>query len=74
MDYRIIELLKEIKAIVQDKTASDKWMDITEVSNYTSLSKSSVRRAVANGRLRCSNSLGKLLFKKSSVEAWLNNG
>ena len=72
MNTRILELLKEIKAIVQGKSASDKWMDINAVSDYSSMSKSSVRRSCADGRLKHSKSQGKLLFKKSDVENWLN--
>ena len=71
MEYRVIELLKEIKAILQGKSASDKWMDISQVCEYSSLSRSSVRRSCANGRLKHSKSHGKLLFKKSDVERWL---
>ncbi len=71
MEYRVIELLKEIKAILQGKSASDKWMDISQVCEYSSLSRSSVMRSCANSRLKHSKSHGKLLFKKSDVERWL---
>ena len=74
MNTRILELLKEIKAIVQGKSASDKWMDINGVAKYTSCSKSTIRRACAEGRLKYNDSQGKHLYLKSSVEAWLSNG
>ena len=74
MNTRILELLKEIKAIVQGKSVSDNWMDINAVSDYSSMSKSAVRRACAEGRLKYNDSQGKHLFKKSAVERWLSNG
>jgi len=38
------------------------------------MSKSAIRRACAEGRLKYNNSQGKHLFKKSAVESWLSNG
>ena len=71
MEIRIIELLKEIKGLIQDKV-SDRWLSIRDVCKYTSVSESTVRRAVKRGTLKASHSTGKLLFKVSSVDRWLN--
>jgi len=71
MEIRIIETLNEIKSLIQNKI-SDRWMDISEVSNYTSVSNSTIRRAVKRGELKASHKTGKLLFKVSNVERWLN--
>ena len=71
MEIHTIELLKEIKSLIQDKI-SNRWMNIHEVSNYTSVSSSTIRRAVKRGALKVSNSTGKLLFKVSDVDRWLN--
>ena len=73
MEIHTIELLKEIKSLIQDKV-SNRWMNIHEVSNYTSVSGSTIRRAVQRGALKVSNSTGKLLFKVSDVDRWLSNG
>ena len=70
MEIRIIELLKEIKGLIQDKL-SDRWLSIRDVCKYTSVSESTVRRAVKRGTLKASHSTGKLLFKVSSVDNWL---
>ena len=70
MEIRIIELLKEIKGLIQDKV-SDRWLSIRDVCKYTSVSESTVRRAVKRGVLKASHSTGKLLFKVSSVDNWL---
>ena len=70
MEIRIIELLKEVKGLIQDKV-SDRWLSIRDVCKYTSVSESTVRRAVKRGTLKASHSTGKLLFKVSSVDNWL---
>ena len=71
MEYRIIELLKEIKTLITGNK-QDKWMDINEASKYCSCHPSTLRRNVASGQLSCSNKLGKSLFKQSDLESWLN--
>ena len=73
-ELRVLEKLDEVLQIVKGKQPSDKWMDINDVVEYTSMSKSSVRRACADGRLKFIDSQGKHLFRRSSVEAWLSNG
>ena len=71
MEIRIIEMLEELKSLVIIKNHK-KWMNIKEVCDYASVSESTIRRAVKRGTLKASHSIGKLLFKVSSVERWLN--
>jgi excisionase family DNA binding protein len=71
MEYRIIEMLKELKAIVLGRQPQDGWMDIRQVAEYSSMSRSSIRRSCQEGRLRYSDKHGKFLFRKSDVERWL---
>tara|TARA_B110000438_G_C15230343_1_gene401134 strand:- start:70 stop:288 length:219 start_codon:yes stop_codon:yes gene_type:complete len=71
MDDKIISTLNEIKSLITGKS-SNRWLDIKEVSNHTSVSDSTIRRAVQRGELKASRSTGKLLFKISNVERWLN--
>lgn len=71
MDFKIIEILNDIKSMIENKSLN-RWMDIKEVSEYTSLSNSTIRRAIQRGILKVSNSTGKLLFKVSNVDRWLN--
>ena len=73
-NFRIIELLKEIKNIVLGKQPQDGWMDIGQVSEYSSMSRSSIRRGCQDGRLKYSDQHGKFLFRKSDVERWIQNG
>ena len=64
----------EILAMLKGKAPKDGWMDINQVSEYSSMSKTSIRRACADGRLKYSDSHGKFLFKRSDVERWISNG
>ena len=70
MEIRIIEMLNEMKDMIEGKV-SDKWLNIQDVCDYVKLSDSTVRRAIRKGSLKASHSTGKLLFKVSSVDRWL---
>ena len=71
MEIRILEILNEIKSLVKSGNTT-KWLSLSEVCNQTSLSKSSIRRAISTGQLKCSRKTGKLLFRVEDVERWLN--
>jgi len=68
----ILQKLDEILNHVNNRNSIERWMDIKELSEMTSLSRSTIRRKVKNGSLKCSDATGKLLFKTSEVENWLN--
>jgi len=71
MEIRILEILNEIKSLIKIG-GTIKWLSLSEVCEQVSLSKSSIRRAVSTGQLKCSRKTGKLLFKVEDVERWLN--
>ena len=48
------------------------FLDIKQVSKLSTLSMSTIRRAVSLGSLKYSRKLGKLLFKQSDVLKWLD--
>jgi len=54
-----------------DGSFSSKFLSITQVAKLTSLSPSTIRRALARGELKCSRKLGKILFLESDVRKWL---
>mgnify|MGYP005744787277 FL=1 len=72
MELRAIELLNEIKGLIQNKV-SDRWLSIREVCEYASISESTVRREIKRGVLKASNQTGRLLFKVSNVDKWLSS-
>lgn len=71
MEIKILELLNEIKSLIIGKV-NERWLTLKEVSEYTSLSESTIRRAIQKGVLKSSDKTGRLLFKVSSVDRWLN--
>ena len=70
MEIRIMEMLIEMKKIMEGNI-SDKWMNMKDVCNYTSVSESTIRRAVKRGTLKSSKGTGRLLFKQSNIDNWL---
>ena len=70
-EIRIIEILSEIKDKLNNKLTHS-WVNIKQVRKYTGLSESTIRRAVQKGVLKVSPTTGKLLFKLSDVDRWLN--
>ena len=55
-----------------DGSFKNQFLSISQVSNLTSLSPSTIRRALAKGELKCRRRLGKLLFQESDVRQWIN--
>ena len=72
MEYRVIELLQELKAIMLGNKKDDSWMDINKASKYCDVSCATLRRNVKANKLVASQETGKMLFKKSELEQWLN--
>jgi len=65
-----MEMLTEMKEMIQGNI-SDKWMNMKDVCNYTSVSESTIRRAVKRCTLKSSKGTGRLLFKQSDIDNWL---
>ena len=55
-----------------DGSFKNQFLCINQVCNLVALSRSTIRRAVAKGELKCSRKIGKLLFQESDVRRWLN--
>ena len=63
--------LKEAEEYLQFHYSNSK--DDTNISiAYASVSESTIRRAIVKGNLKSSKVTGRLLFKVSSVDRWLN--
>ena len=67
----IIERLDNIQKKLDSKQ-TNKYLSIIQVADLTSLSTSTIRRAVARGELKCSRRLGKLLFLETDVRKWID--
>ena len=66
----ILNKLNEILEYIKS-SKSNGYMDINDVCEYTSLSKSTIRRNVTDGKLKANYKTGKLLFKCDDVDTWL---
>ena len=71
MIHLVIERLDRIEKKLDGKI-SNRFLNINQVSELTSLSASTIRRAITKGELKCSKKLGKLLFQESDIRRWLN--
>ena len=67
----IIERLDKIVTLLEGKTEG-RWLDLRQACDYTSLSVSTLRRAIEKGKLEVSMEAGKLMFKEDWLEKWLN--
>ena len=56
-----------------DGRHTNRYLSINKVSELTSLSQSTIRRAIRRGSLKCSKRLGKLLCLESDIRKWLND-
>ena len=72
MKYKILEELKEIKSLINQNNNKG-YMDMIQIVDYTSLSGSTIRRAINKGNLKVSRKTGKLLFNIEDVTRWLND-
>ena len=54
-----------------DNNKRKKYLSITDVSVLTSLSQSTIRRAIKSGSLKCKKRLGKILFLECDIDNWL---
>jgi len=66
----IKEQLERIEKKLDERFPS-KLLNIKQVSEFVSISQSTIRRAIAKGELKCNKKLGKLLFKVVDVDKWV---
>ena len=74
INTELIPIREQLERIEKklDGNFKNQFLSINEVSKLTSLSSSTIRRAVAKGELRCSKRIGKLLFQELDIRRWIN--
>ena len=70
METNITQMLQDIKNLL--KNNNTRWLSLKDTVKHTNLSDATLRRAVKSGALKASHRTGKLLFKASDIERWLN--
>ena len=68
----ILNKLNEILQYVRGHNPT-RYIDINEVAELCQISKSTIRRQVDKGSLKCSKKLGKMLFQVEEIERWLSS-
>jgi excisionase family DNA binding protein len=68
-----LKLNKIISLLEGKNTLAENWIDMSEASVYSGLSKSTIRRALKSKHLHASISTGKHLFKRTEIERWLTS-
>ena len=53
MEVRVMELLNEIKTLILGKV-NERWLTLKVVSDFASVSESTIRRAIVKGNLKSS--------------------
>ena len=69
--YEVVKELKEIKALFENRI--HQWLSLKDSVKYSSLSKSSLRRAIWSGRLRAKKPQGKYVIRVDWLEKYLNS-
>ena len=72
MEFKILKQLDRIERTLAGNY-KNKYLNIRQVSDLTSVSASTIRRAIKRGELKCINKLGKLLFLEKDVRNWLSD-
>ena len=70
MEFKILKQLDRIERTLAGNY-KNKYLNIRQVSDLTSVSASTIRRAIKRGELKCIKKLGKLLFLEKDVRNWL---
>ena len=71
IEYRLFEEIQNIKELISGRRAK-RLMTIKDVSDYSRLSISTIRRQVRLGTLKVMRTKGKLLLNSKDVNRWLN--
>ena len=74
INTELIPIREQLERIEKklDGNFKNQFLSINEVSKLTSLSPSTIRRAISKGELKCSKRLGKLLFQELDIRRWIN--
>lgn len=65
--------LSNLKRLVERIAIPDQWLTIKDAVEYSRTSASTLRREIRKGTLKCSKQTGKLLFRRSAIDRWLEN-
>tara|TARA_R110002020_G_scaffold354422_1_gene567193 strand:+ start:751 stop:978 length:228 start_codon:yes stop_codon:yes gene_type:complete len=73
MNYDIENIIQKLNRIEEkiDRKVNKYWMSIAEVSQVSSLSRSTINRAIKKGELKAVLHGGKRMIKKEWLDKWI---
>jgi len=64
--------LENIESRLNSISGDEKWLNIKQVCERSSVSKSTILREIKRGKLKVSRRVGRLLFSTNDVKKWLD--
>ncbi len=69
--HNLVERLDRIEKKMDNRVLKN-WLSITDVSQATGYSKSTINRAIKRGELKSVKNGGKRMFRKEWVDRWIS--
>ena len=69
--HNLVERLDRIEKKMDNRVLKN-WLSITDVTQATGYSKSTINRAIKNGELESVKNGGKRMFRKEWVDRWIS--
>jgi excisionase family DNA binding protein len=69
--HNLVERLDRIEKKMDNRVLKN-WLSITDVTQSTGYSKSTINRAIKNGELESVKNGGKRMFRKEWVDRWIS--
>jgi excisionase family DNA binding protein len=69
--HNLQEQLDRIEKKIDNRVLKN-WLSITDVTQSTGYSKSTINRAIKNGELKSVKNGGKRMFRKEWVDRWIS--
>ena len=69
--HNLVERLDRIEKKMDNRVLKN-WLSITDVTQSTGYSKSTINRAIKNGELKSVKNGGKRMFRKEWVDRWIS--
>ena len=69
--HNLVERLDRIEKKMDNRVLKN-WLSITDVTQATGYSKSTINRAIKTGELKSVKNSGKRMFRKEWVDKWIS--
>lgn len=73
-DPELVKRLDKLETLIQSQPLSRGWLGLSQAGRYTSLSKSTLSRAIQAGKLKASRTSGKILIRRTQLDQFIFYG